>query len=827
MPDIILVLLALACLLLAVGLLQPLATRLALPQTVVLAVLGAALGLSIGPWQPLGLDQALGDLDEGFKLLGLSAEAFLFLFLPPLLFTASLSVDVRLLRQDFAAVLLLAVVAVFVSVAVVGLALWPLAGVGLVACLLLGAVVGPTDPAAVLGVFRDIGAPRRLTTLVAGESLFNDAAAIMLFVLFAEILSRGGEISVLVGLETLAVAFLGGTLFGAAVGKVASLSFRWVGRSAVAATSVTVALAYLVYIFGEHYIGVSGVVAVVAAALVVAVDGPTHLVPSVWQSVRTAWDQLEFWANSLVFVLATMLAVVSIPDAELSDLLLVLVVVVAALAARTLVLYLLVPMIVGLGLTRPIGGRFKVVILWGGLRGAVTMVLALAVAGDPNLPQEVRDSVALLAIGYAIFTIVVQAPTLKTILRFLGLDRLPPREQQLRDRVMALSVEEVAQQVLRTAENYDLPPELAQRVVETERPATPDPEMNAEDSLVVGLLTLVTRERELYLRHLQEQTLGRRLVATLIAGTERTRDAVRDEGLKGWRTSTGWVLGFGPMQRLAIWAHRRAGLQRPLALTLADRFEMLLITRFVVGELRTYAEERLAAVMEPAARASLTEAIDERLTDLDAALAAARTRYPSYSEALAARYLARVALRLEAATYNRQLEEQLISREVHADLMRGQDLRRASLSRRPPLDLGMELAQMIDRVPLFHELPRETQQRLASSLRPGLALPGEAVVVKGRRGRRMYFIVAGEVLVELPGDGIRLGPGAFFGEMALLSRRPRSATVRAEGYCHLLVLDEHDFREAIRRDPALRQHIEEVAASRSQSDRKKQEQGAE
>ncbi len=171
-------------------------------------------------------------------------------------------------------------------------------------------------------------------------------------------------------------------------------------------------------------------------------------------------------------------------------------------------------------------------------------------------------------------------------------------------------------------------------------------------------------------------------------------------------------------------------------------------------------------------------------------------------------------MRLEAGSYNRQFEEQLISREIHADLMRNREQRSAKVANRPTLDLGLDMADVIDRVPLFREMPQAGRRHLAQALCPGLALPGEAIVSKGRRGRRMYFVVAGEVLVELPGGVIRLGPGAFFGEMALLSRAPRSATVRAEGYCHLLVLDDQDFCEVIRRDPALRQHFEEIAASR-------------
>jgi len=813
MNDVMFLLLVLAVLFLVVGLLQPLATRLAVPQTLVLAVLGIVLGLLLGPWQPSEELQEFADLEGWLLRLESSADAFLLLFLPPLLFTAGLSVDVRLLREDLAAVLLLAVVAVVVCVFIVGLALWPMVGAGLVACLLLGSVIGPTDPAAVVGVFRDIGAPRRLTTLVAGESLFNDAAAIVLFSLFLGILAEGSEPGWLQGVEDLAIAFAGGILFGLVVGKLTGWAFRWVGRSAVAASSITVALAYLTYINGEHFLGVSGVVAVVAASLVVAVEGPTRLAPAVWHSVQTAWEQVEFWANSLVFVLASMLAVVALPAASPGELLLVLVVVAAAILARSLVLYLLLPLIVGLGLTRPVEGRFKVVLLWGGLRGAVTLVLALAVAGDGRLPQEVRDLVALLAVAYTFFTVFIQAPTLNPVLRLLGLHRLPPREQELRDRVLQLSLKEVASQVETTAASYAIDPKLAKQALDRDD-TLPEPTMAEEDSLAVGLLTLVTRERALYLQHLHDETVSRRLMGQLLAGTERLRDAVRDQGLAGWREATGWVLEFGVRQRLAIWLHRRLGWRSLLVTALADRFELLLITRFVVSELKRYAEETLAPVMQPKARIALVLALEERLDELDAALAAARTRYPSYSEALAGRYLARIALQLEAASHDRQLAEQLISREVHADLMRDLEARRARVAHRPSLDLGLELAAMIDRVPLFHELPQASQQRLAASLRPGIALPGQAIVVRGHRGRSMYFIVAGEVMVELTDGGIRLGPGSFFGEMALLSRGPRSATVRAEGYCHLLILDERDFREAIRRDPALKQHIEEVAASR-------------
>src|SRR5690606_30154698 len=111
----------------------------------------------------------------------ISSEAFLVLFLPTLLFESALAVDVRRMMNDIAPILVMAVIAVVVCMLAVGFTLASLSSYGLIACLLLGSIVAATDPAAVIGIFKEIGAPKRLTMLVEGESLLNDAAAIALF----------------------------------------------------------------------------------------------------------------------------------------------------------------------------------------------------------------------------------------------------------------------------------------------------------------------------------------------------------------------------------------------------------------------------------------------------------------------------------------------------------------------------------------------------------------------------------------------------------------------------------------------------------------------
>ncbi len=250
-------------------------------------------------------------------------------------------------------------------------------------------------------------------------------------------------------------------------------------------------------------------------------------------------------------------------------------------------------------------------------------------------------------------------------------------------------------------------------------------------------------------------------------------------------------------------------------MALADRFEMLVITQLVIRELLQYAQGPLRQVVGEELSAELEVALRERLQQVEAALAAVETRYPAYTEALRARYLARVALRLEGQRYREHLGQALISREVYADLQQDLKARWERVNHRPPLDLGLDLSDLIGRVPLFRALTPERLAPIAAQLRPDLAVPGERVIRRGDRGLRMYFLVSGDVTVRTDDQRhITLGPGSFFGEMALLSRAPRNADVLAQGFCHLLVLEARDFRRVLRGNPALREEIESVAKER-------------
>src|SRR4029077_6999275 len=336
--DLRITLVLLAGLLILVSLLQPLAARLRLPASVLLALVGISLGaLSTFLAHAAEAGSALGSIARVFVDLPVDSNTFLYVFLPALLFQSALSIEVQRIIEDAGPVLLLAVVAVLVATFVIGFALAPFAEVSLVACLMLGAMVATTDPVAVIGIFADVGAPARLTRLVAGEALLNDAAAIALFSLLLTI-QLGGQGG---GAGTAAITFIrqfvGGLIFGYVCARVVASWFSWLQDLRLAQVSLTVALPYLAYIVGERALGVSGVVSAVSAGLVLNAIGQPRIAPSDWLFLHDVWEQIAFWASSLIFVLASLLVPRLVTNVGWHDVWLLTVLVFAALLARALV----------------------------------------------------------------------------------------------------------------------------------------------------------------------------------------------------------------------------------------------------------------------------------------------------------------------------------------------------------------------------------------------------------------------------------------------------------------------------------------------------------
>uniref|UniRef100_UPI0019693EFA cation:proton antiporter domain-containing protein n=1 Tax=Chachezhania antarctica TaxID=2340860 RepID=UPI0019693EFA len=266
--DIIVVITVIASLFLVIAAAEPFAARVRLPYSVILAVLGSLIGAGAIFLLRTNLTDALDPVAEAIINLPIRSNVFLYVFLPTLLFQATLGMNLRRMLDDWVPILVLAVVAVVVATLSVGFALSWASALPLVACLLIGSIVSTTDPSAVVSIFRSISAPRRLVRIIEGESLLNDAAAIALFGLFMGFVMLGipdpnlGE-----ALARFPIIILGGALTGVVFARIAVWVMALFSRHDLAQISVSVALPYLAYIVAEQGAGASGVIAVVAAGL--------------------------------------------------------------------------------------------------------------------------------------------------------------------------------------------------------------------------------------------------------------------------------------------------------------------------------------------------------------------------------------------------------------------------------------------------------------------------------------------------------------------------------------------------------------------------------
>ena len=254
--------------------------------------------------------------------------------------------------DDWVPILVLAVVAVVVATLAVGYALNWASGLPIAACLLVGAIVSTTDPSAVVSIFRSISAPRRLVRIIEGESLLNDAAAIALFGLFMGFVMLGVPDPSLEGaLQRFPLLIAGGALTGWLLARAAVWVMALFARYELAQISVSVALPYLAYIGAEQTIGASGVIAVVTAGLTLNLTGPGRLPPAAWTNLREVWDLLAHWAGALIFVLAAILIPRLLEGVQASDFALIAAVVGAAIAARAVILFGLMPCLSALRLS--------------------------------------------------------------------------------------------------------------------------------------------------------------------------------------------------------------------------------------------------------------------------------------------------------------------------------------------------------------------------------------------------------------------------------------------------------------------------------------------
>jgi CPA1 family monovalent cation:H+ antiporter len=814
--DIVLITTVIASLFLVIGVAEPLAARLRLPYSVILAVLGILIGSGAAFFLHTDLTDALNPVAEAILDLPIRADVFLYVFLPTLLFQATLGMNLRRMLDDWVPILVLAVVAVVVATVSVGFALSWASALPLAACLLVGAIVSTTDPSAVVSIFRSISAPRRLARIIEGESLLNDAAAIALFGLFMGFVMLGeSDPSLSDALRRFPLLIAGGALTGWLAARIAVWIMALFARHELALISISVALPYLAYIVAEQSIGASGVIAVVAAGLTLNLTGPGRLPPQIWANLQEVWNLLAHWAGALIFILAALLIPRLLEEVRAGDIVLIGVVILAAMAARIVILFGLLPLLTLLRASPAVDRRYRVAILWGGLRGAVTLALALAVTESFRVPVEVKRLVGILATGLTLFTLIVQGTTLRMVIGWLGLDRLSPIGQALARQVVAVALQTVREYVARTTENYDLSHDIvrseAKRFGEKLDMAVKTAEDGVDildrDRITLGLIALSGQERNSILERVRERTISARMAEQVLSDTDRLIEGTRSGGRSGYGRAARRNIAYGRGFRAAVALHNRLGVSAPLVRMTADRFELLLSQRLILHDLGSFIDGRIRRIHGRRVADLLHELLSRRVEAVDTALDGLRLQYPGYAEELERRFIRRTALRLEEREYAAMRDDGLMGTEVYMALMQDLAARRATAEDRPRLDIALRRPDLVRQFPLFADLDDVTLRRLGRGLKTRYVNDGQIITRKDAAAKGVYFIASGAVELESAGQTRRLGRGEMFGQLAILAQRPRRTEARAIAPSTLLELDEARFRRLLARSPALQQAV--------------------
>ena len=400
-----------------------LARQLRVPYTVGLVLIGLLLTLS--PEVDINVRPTL--------ILGL--------LVPPLVFEGAFHLNIQDLRRNLGIILSLAVPGVIITMLLVGgLVSWG-TGLPLSITFVFGALVAAIDPVAVIALFRTMGVPKRLQVIMEGESLLNDGTAIVLFGLVTSLALKSTEFNLVNSVIDFIRISAGGLLVGIILGILISQMILRIDDYLLE-TTLTSILAFGSYLIAEHIFHVSGVLAVVAAGLINGNIGPRGMSPTTRIVVFNFWEYAGFLANSFIFLLIGL-------QINLNQLIQfwprISIAIIAVLISRAVTIY-------GLSwIWKDIPSRWQHVLNWGGLRGAISLALAL---GLPIALGPDRNDLQAMAFGVVLFTLVVQGFTMRPLVRRLRLvERSPSQVEYERRHARAVAVRSAYDHLKRMSEN--------------------------------------------------------------------------------------------------------------------------------------------------------------------------------------------------------------------------------------------------------------------------------------------------------------------------------------------------------------------------------------
>ncbi len=395
-----------------------------LSYTVVLFLIGISIGL-LEHFRLL--EEFLLVSDVILQVATIDPHLILYLFLPALIFQSAYSMEPHLFFRILPQTALLAVVGLIISMVLSAFALHWLLSWSIGVSLLFGALISATDPVSVVALLKEKSSRKRLETLIEGESLLNDGTAIVFFSLF-----YGFALGNIIEVDAVGIVweFTWVVLAGLFVGVgVAWGSLVVIGKlidQPLIEITLSVVSAYITFMIAES-LHVSGIVALVALAIMYSTVGRTKISPEISEFLQQFWKTLSYMANTLIFLIVGIVIVSNTKFDSLELWITLGILYILLMLIRAVSVFSLMPLLehIGIGITK----QKATVLVWGGLRGAVSLTLALIITQDTSIPEQLRDQILFLTAGIVFLTIVINGSTMEYLLKVLKLDVYPQAKQ--------------------------------------------------------------------------------------------------------------------------------------------------------------------------------------------------------------------------------------------------------------------------------------------------------------------------------------------------------------------------------------------------------------
>ncbi|WP_163339409.1 cation:proton antiporter [Desulfopila sp. IMCC35008] len=788
-----------------------------IPYTVSLLVIGLLLGM-VQRSEYFG--EHIPTVSATLKLVAdIEPHLILYVFLPTLIFESAFGIEVHLFRRMFSQIVILAIPGLLLATmatAVLAKFLFPWEW-SWALCFLFGALVSATDPVAVVALLKEVSSRKRLETLLEGESLLNDGTAIVLFGLFyGMIINTDGtsDLSIIGVVGDFSWVVLLGLSIGLIVG---GLAIFWIGRvfnDPMIEIVVSVAAAYLVFVLAENVFHVSGVVGLVALALLFASVGRTRISPEVSGFLHHFWEMMAHMANTVIFLLVGIVIASRVPINDISLWWTLIYLYLGLQLIRATVVALLTPVLkpMGIGINR----EKSIVLIWGGLRGAVSLALALIVAQDAVFPQLVGDQVLFLCAGIVVLTILINGTSMGAVLRWLKLDRLPPGKQATVNRA-SHSIHQELQLLNKQMQDNDffmgadwdeVNSHIKMGDTEPSSSTGAPTEASEQDQAIAFRRRILEAERRVYWAQFEEGALGRTATLLLVEAVEHALD--------------GAPLIHPRKDLQALWGMPRLFeylrypiLNKPVIAMTIDR--MALGYDMARGFVKAQDEvalhiDELAPNEEEGETVRREIMNNKRETLLH--IEKFRQAFPEIIKVLETCAASRVLLNRERAVIQDLLASAVLDKPEADRMIKSVELRMASLQKAHQKIRQPNPAQMIRSAKWTQGLSKPTLERLEAIAVQRFYGSGDIIIQQGTLGGALGMIFRGAVEVTEYADEEErvisiLGPGELIGVRLLRSGFCRY-TVRAVTPVAVIWLDENKLKPILSDDELLATRIKEL-----------------